>query len=84
MPAVEHLRHADVGHSLEDDLLHLDRGDADGQGRAPHHPVLADRLAGDHRGELSHQAGPGIEAALGEDFVEGEVGASELSMPDWI
>ena len=31
------------------------------------------RLAGDQRGELHHQPGPGVEAALAQHLVEGEV-----------
>ena len=70
---VEHLGHADIGHGLVDDLLDLDRRDADGERRAEHHAILAQRLAGDHRRELDHQPGASVEIAVSEHFVEGEI-----------
>src|SRR5215216_5505821 len=48
-------------------------GHADGQRRAEHDPVLAERLRGDQRGELRHQTCPAVEVALAEHLVEGEV-----------
>ena len=70
---VEHLGYAHVGDGLVDDLLGLDRGDADRERGAEHHPVLGNRLAGDHRGQLDHQPGPAVEPAVLKDLVEGEV-----------
>ena len=73
MDEVEGLGHADVRHRLVDDLLQLDRGDADVEGSAGHRPELAQGLARDHGGELHHQPGPDVQAAVGDDLVEGEV-----------
>ena len=71
--AVEDPGHADVRHGLIDDLLDLNGGDAHGERRAEHDSVLGHGLAGDHRRELDHEPGPGVEAAIAEDFVQGEV-----------
>lgn len=70
---VEDFRHADVGHGLVDDLLHLDRGDAYGQRGAEHDTVLTDRLAGDQGCQLHHEPRPLLQVVVGEDLVEGEV-----------
>jgi hypothetical protein len=70
---VEGLAHPGVGHGLVDDLPGLDRRDPGGEGGAEHDPVLAERLAADERRELDHQPGPGVEAAVPENLVEGEV-----------
>jgi hypothetical protein len=69
---VERLAHPDVGHGLVDDLLGRDRGDPDGERRAEHDPVLAQALAGDQR-RLHHQPRPGVQIAVAQDLVEGEV-----------
>ena len=61
------------GHRLVDDLLDLDRGDSDGERGAEHDPVLGEGLGGDHRRELHHQPGPGVEVAVAQALVEGEV-----------
>ena len=73
MQEVKDLRHADVGHRLVDDLLDLNRGDADGQRGAEHDAVLADRLAGDHGRQLHHEPRPLVQVVVSEDLVEGEV-----------
>ena len=79
---VEDLGHADVRHRLVHDLLDLDRSDPDGERRAEHDAVLAQGLAGDHRRELNHQPGPGVQIAVTEHLVEGEVveGLDELGV----
>ncbi len=43
------------------------------QRRAKHDAVLAQGLTGNHRRELDHQSGPGVQIAVPEHFVEGEV-----------
>jgi hypothetical protein len=56
-----------------DDLFDLDGSDADGQGRSQHDSVFAERLTGDHGCELHHQACPGVQVAVLQHLVEGEV-----------
>ena len=73
MQEVEYLAHAHVRDGLVDDLLGLDRSDADGQCRTEHGPLLDDRVGGDQRGELHHQPRPGVELALAEYLAEREV-----------
>jgi len=70
---VEGLAHPGVGNCLVDDLPGLDRCDSGGEGGAEHDPVLAERLAADESRELHHQPGPGVEAAVPENLIEGEV-----------
>jgi hypothetical protein len=70
---VEHLAHAGVRDGLVDDLFGLHWGDARGQGGAEHDAVLAEGLSGDQRGELDHQPSAGVQVAVPEHFVEGEV-----------
>jgi hypothetical protein len=70
---VDGLAHPRVRHSLVDDLPRLDGRDPGGEGGAEHDPVLAERLAADESRELHHQPGPGVEAAVPEHLVEGEV-----------
>jgi multidrug resistance efflux pump len=67
---VEDLAHADVRHGQVDDLLRLDRRDAYAQRRAKHDAVLAQRLAGDERSELHHEAGPDVERLVAQHLVE--------------
>jgi hypothetical protein len=70
---VEHLGHAHVRDGLVDDLLGLQRGDAHGERGAEHDPVLGDGLGGDHRRQLHHQPGPGVELTVAHDVVGGPV-----------
>ncbi|MFZ2048394.1 MAG: hypothetical protein WAV12_30710 [Trebonia sp.] len=70
---VDGLAHPRVRHSLVHDLPGLDRCDPGGEGGAEHDPVLAERLAADESRELDHQPGPGVEAAVPQHLVEGEV-----------
>ena len=73
MDEVEDLGHPHVRHRLVHDLLDLDRSDPPAQRRAKHDAVLAQGLTGNHRRELDHQSGPGVQIAVPEHFVEGEV-----------
>jgi hypothetical protein len=70
---VEGLAHPRVGNGLVHDLPGLDRCDAGGEGGAQHDPVLAERLTANERRELHHEPGPGVEPAVPEHLVEGEV-----------
>ena len=70
---VEHLAHTHVGDGLVDDLPGLDRADPDGEGGAEHDPVLAERLDTDEGRQRHHEPGPGIQAAVLEHLIEGEV-----------
>ena len=70
---VEDLAHPRVGDGLVDDLPGLDRSHPGGEGGAEHDPVLTQRLAADERRELHHQPGPGVQLAVLQYLVEGEV-----------
>lgn len=73
MKKVVEVGHAHIGHSLVDDLLHLDRGDADDERRTEHDALLTQRLASNHRSQLDHHPCPGVKVAMTEHFVEREV-----------
>jgi hypothetical protein len=70
---VEHLGQSDVRDGLVDDLLRLNGRDADGEGRPEHRPALVDCMVRDDRGELDHQPGAGVQIAVLQHLVEGEV-----------
>jgi hypothetical protein len=70
---VEDPAHSHVGDGLIHDLLRLDGGDPDGERGAQHHLVLGKGSAGDQRGHLDHQPGAGVEAAVAEHCIKGEV-----------
>lgn len=73
MNEVEHFRHPDVWDGLVDDFLDFDWCDADGERWPNHYAILTQGLRRDHRCELNHQSRSGIETAVAEDLVEGEI-----------
>jgi len=70
MEEVEHPGHAEVGDRLIDDLLDLDRRDADVEGPAEHDAVFVDRLAGNDGGQLHHEAGPRVQGRIARHVAE--------------
>lgn len=70
---IEHFCHANIGHCLLDDFLDLHRGESNRRGCSHHEPKPAQRLWGNHGGELHHQAGGGRHGGFAQDLVDGEV-----------